>query len=143
MGSEPTIINRRKPHLCDAEHPCPYRIDWIACECNRPFRGDPAEWWGWHTEGGRPMIDRGTAKWVSAHLELGVWYMDRYETMGALDRAADEPEPDAERIGALYLDADTLRRQGMALREACMAARAAREEAPAGPSSTAKEPRSE
>lgn len=32
---------------CDEEHPCSYRLDWLAIECNRPFRGDPAEWRGW------------------------------------------------------------------------------------------------
>jgi hypothetical protein len=23
------------------------KVSWLAIECNRPFRGDPAEWWGW------------------------------------------------------------------------------------------------
>jgi len=25
----------------------PNDINWLAIECNRPFRGDPAVWWGW------------------------------------------------------------------------------------------------
>jgi len=30
-----------------AHTPLDELLDWLACECNRPFHGDPAEWWGW------------------------------------------------------------------------------------------------
>jgi hypothetical protein len=52
---------------CDAEHPCSYRIDWRVIECNRPFRGDPAEWWGWC----QPLVEQAVAAGVPVWMKQG------------------------------------------------------------------------
>jgi len=63
-----------------------------------------------------------------AYLALGRWYIERYETLAALDDAAGVPDPDAERIGGLWLDAERLRREGKDLRLTCLHMRAVRRE---------------
>ena len=63
-----------------------------------------------------------------AYLALGWWYMERYETLAALDEALATPDPDAESIGALCLDAEYLRREGQGLRLTCLRLRHAGDE---------------
>lgn len=50
------------------KEPCGYRgIDWLPIECNRPFRGDPAEWWGWC----KALVDQATAANVPVWVKQG------------------------------------------------------------------------
>ena len=49
-----------------ARHPG-HGIDWLAIECNRPFRGDPAEWWGWC----EALVDQATAAGVPVWVKQG------------------------------------------------------------------------
>ena len=42
-------------------------IDWLAVECNRPFRGDPAEWWGWC----KSLVEQATAAGVKVWVKQG------------------------------------------------------------------------
>jgi len=39
-------------------------IDWLAVECNRPFRGDPKQWWDWCFELISPAILADIPVWV-------------------------------------------------------------------------------
>ena len=42
----------------------PATIDWLAIECNRPFRGDPREWWGWCRALVAQAVAAGVPVWV-------------------------------------------------------------------------------
>lgn len=42
-------------------------LDWLAIECNRPFRGNPAEWWGWC----RDLVEQADAANVAVWVKQG------------------------------------------------------------------------
>lgn len=42
----------------------PATIDWLAIECNRPFHGDPEQWWRWCKPLVKQAVAAGTPAWV-------------------------------------------------------------------------------
>ena len=50
---------RKQDHVCDNA-----RVRWVAIECNRPFRGDPKEWWGWCCDLVDQCVMKGVPVWV-------------------------------------------------------------------------------
>jgi len=50
---------RKQDHACDDA-----RVRWVAIECNRPFRGDPKEWWGWCCDLVDQCVMKGVPVWV-------------------------------------------------------------------------------
>ena len=78
------------------------------------------------------MATTPTEEYAAAHFALGVWYMERYETLDALQDEVGTDAPDAERAGDLYLSAEALWRQGVGIRRRCANARALMKEAEHG-----------
>ena len=45
-------------------HMACHGVHWLAIECNRPFHGDPAEWWGWCKALVEQAVDAEVPVWV-------------------------------------------------------------------------------
>jgi len=52
---------------CGHIEPWENGIDWLAIECNRPFRGAPAEWWGWC----KALVEQAAAAGVPVWVKQG------------------------------------------------------------------------